>query len=216
MAPPSISLGDLEIDVAVARIVEALRGGGVVLLPTDTVYGLAAIPGDRVATEQLFALKGRTAETPLAVLCAEVGQAAELADPSVGPVLAAVGDRWWPGPLTLVVPRRAGLGLHLGEPDSTIGLRVPDHAVVRRVAAVVGPVAATSANRHGQPTPSNAADAAGMLGPGLALVVDGGELTASASTVIDATGDPWTILREGPVPAAEIVAAAHAWSHGDR
>lgn len=211
MTPPSISLdGVADLDEAVAQIAAALRAGGAVVLPTDTVYGLVALPGDKGAIERLFALKGRGAEVPVAVLCADVEQALALADPSVGTPVAAVAARWWPGPLTLVLPRRVGVGLHLGEPSSTIGLRVPAHDVVRAVAVLVGPIAATSANRHGEPTPTTAADVAAVLGPGLALVVDGGRVAARASTVIDATGDRWAVLREGPILSAEVLALAHA------
>ena len=118
--------------------------------------------------------------------------------------------------VTLVVPRRAGLDLHLGEPESTIGLRVPDHALVRAVARDVGPIAATSANRHGEPTRSTAAEVSADLGPGVELVVDGGELNDGASTVIDATRRPWRILREGPIAAADILATAGAARDDDR
>lgn len=216
MATPTISLSEVAVDEVVQRIAAALRDGGVVLLPTDTVYGLAARPGDPAATDRLFALKGRDADTPLAVLCADVAQALELAHPSIGAAVAVVGEQWWPGPLTLVVPRRPGLELHLGEPATTIGLRVPDHDVVRAVAAATGPIAATSANRHGEPTPSTAAEAADALGPGLALVVDAGPVAARASSVIDATTAPWTTLRDGPVSLVDVLAVAQAAVEGGR
>lgn len=195
---------------AAARIAEALRAGAAVVLPTDTVYGLAALAADPAATGRLFELKGRAAGVPLAVLCADADQALALAEAPVSPSVRAVADRWWPGPLTLVVPRRPGLDLHLGEPETTIGLRVPDAALVQAVAREVGPIAATSANRHGRPTPPTAAEISADLGPGVRLVVDGGELGDGASTVIDATRHPWRILREGPIAAAEILATAGA------
>lgn len=196
----------------VELVLAALRAGGAVVLPTDTVYGLAALPGDRAATDRVFALKGRAARVPLAVLCASAGQALDLAAPTVDDAVHAVAERWWPGPLTLVVPRRAGVGLHLGEPATTIGLRVPDDDLVRQLAAAVGPIAATSANRHGSPTPATATEALASLGPGVALVVDGGRLKATASTVIDTTERPWRALREGTIPAAEILEAAEGAS----
>lgn len=191
-------------------VVAALRAGGAVVLPTDTVYGLVALPGDPVAADRLFDLKGRGADTPVAVLCADVDQALALVDPAdAGPGgLRSVAERWWPGPLTLVARRRAGIVLHLGEPRTTVGLRVPDHPLVRAVAEVVGPIAATSANRHGEPTATTAAAAAAALGSGLALVVDGGELTGAASTVIDTTAEPWRVLRAGDLPISDILAAA--------
>lgn len=191
-------------------VADALRSGGAVVLPTDTVYGLVASAADREATGQLFALKGRTDGVPLAVLCADVEQALSLVELPVDRKVEAVAERWWPGPLTLVVPRRAGLHLHLGEPESTIGLRVPDHDLVRAVARDVGPIAATSANRHGAPPATTAAEAAAALGPGVALAVDGGLLQATASTVIDTTHSPWRVLREGPIAAADVLATAGA------
>ena len=148
----------------VARVAGVLRDGGVVVLPTDTVYGAAALPGVPRATDRLFALKGRGADVPLAVLCAGADQALALADPDgVDDDVRRIAARLWPGPLTLVLPRRPGLGLALGEPATTVGLRCPDHALVRALAAEVGPLATTSANRHGEPTPATAAEAAAAL-----------------------------------------------------
>ena len=199
---------DEKLESVVAEAAAVLRDGGVVLLPTDTVYGIAALPRERAATEQLFALKGRATRTPLAVLCAGLDQALELAAAEVEGAVRAVGSRWWPGPLTLVVPRAPGAELHLGHPSHTIGLRVPDHALVRALAAEVGPMAATSANRHGERTAPTAVAAAASLRGEVALVVDGGTVDGSASTVIDATSSPWTVLRSGPLPSEEILALA--------
>lgn len=189
---------------AIERAAAALAAGGVVVLPTDTVYGLAALPGDRSATDRLFRLKERSDRTPLAVLCATPDQALELADPQALAPLRQATARWWPGPLTVVAPRRVGVTLHLGEPVTTIGLRVPDDDLVRALAGRVGPIAATSANRHGEPTPATAIEAAeGLLGP-VDLVVDGGPLEGGASTVVDATTTPWRVLREGPITAQDL------------
>ena len=198
------------------QIAAALQAGGAVVLPTDTVYGLAALPGDPDAAAQLFALKGRGDQAPLAVLCADAEQALALTALPVAPGVVAVAAAWWPGPLTLVLPRRAGLQLHLGEPTSTVGVRVPDDALLREVARRVGPIAATSANRHGEPPATTAAAARAALGSGVALVVDRGSSRDHASTVIDATRTPWRILREGPIPAAAVLATAGAASPDDR
>jgi release factor glutamine methyltransferase len=192
----------------VERIVAALRAGEVVVLPTDTVYGLVALPSDPVAMDAVFALKGRGDQVPIAVLCADADQALALAGPAVDPAVRQAAERWWPGPLTLVLPRQAGLELHLGEPATTIGVRVPDHALVRAVAAQVGPVAATSANPHGAPPATTAAEARAGVGTSVALVVDGGPSPLTASTVIDATTHPWRVVREGPLPAASVLAVA--------
>lgn len=208
MSGPPVLSADSDGDELVERVAAALLAGGAVIVPTDTVYGLAALPGLRAATDQLFALKGRATATPLAVLCADVEQALALAQLSDERAVRAVAEQWWPGPLTLVLPRRIGVPLYLGQPEDTIGLRVPDHDLVRAVARAVGPVAATSANRHGEPTATTAHEALEALGSGVALVVDAGPLPATASTVIDATTAEWRVLREGPLAGDEVVARA--------
>src|SRR5688572_20551733 len=187
----------------VDEIVAVLRDRGVVLLPTDTVYGLAALPTMPDAVERIFELKGRRATVPIAVLCASAHQALSLAGPVEG--AAAVAAELWPGPLTLVLPRgAAGDILYLGEPRETIGLRVPDHALLRAITDLAGPIAATSANLTGQPTAATAAEAAISLTGEPDLVVDGGRIEGSASTVIDTTTDPWTTLRQGPISSARV------------
>jgi len=194
---------------AVALAIDALRGGEVVALPTDTVYGLAALPTIAAATDRLFALKGRGADTPIAVLCADAAQAFGLAAPDAPtPEVRHIAEHLWPGPLTLVLPRRPGLGYELGEPAGTVGVRCPDHALVRAIAAAVGPIATTSANRHGEPTAPTAEGVAATFGTGLALVLDGGRCEAPPSTVVAVTGAEWKVLREGPIPLAELRAAA--------
>lgn len=196
----------------VARAAAALRAGWVVALPTDTVYGLAALPGVEGATERLFALKRRAADVPVAVLCASARQALALADPAaVTDEVRRIAARLWPGPLTLVLPRRTGLGYALGEPAATVGVRCPDHALVRVLAAEVGPLATTSANLHGGATPGTAAGVAALFGRrGLDLVLDGGPCSAAPSAVVDATAGAWRLLRAGTITLADIEAAAKA------
>lgn len=194
---------------AVRRAAKALTEGQVVALPTDTVYGLAALPGDPDHTARLFALKGRGHDVPVAVLCADVEQALALADRERMPAGAhRIAERLWPGPLTLVLPRREGLGYALGKPEHTIGVRCPDHDLVRALAREVGPLATTSANRHGQATPPTAAGVAEVFGAGLGLVLDGGPCREPPSAVVDATGTEWRVLRAGRVTEAELNAAA--------
>ena len=106
-----------------------------------------------------------------------------------------------------MLPRRAGLALHLGEPEHTIGLRVPNHELVRTITERTGPIAATSANRHGEPTHPVAGEAAASLTADPDLVVDDGPLDASASTVVDASRTPWVVLRHGPIDPTEVIAA---------
>ena len=190
---------------AVDEVVRVLRDGGSVVLPTDTVYGLAVAADRPGAVGALAALKDRAAEQPVAVLVATVRQAEQVGElPAWARPLV---ERWWPGPLTLVLRRRPGLAWDLGEPAGTVGIRVPDHELVRAIAAGVGPLATTSANRHGRPTPPTAEAAAAALSAPPDLVVDGGPCAGTASTVVDATGDGPVILRQGPLSEDEVVEA---------
>jgi L-threonylcarbamoyladenylate synthase len=187
--------------------VAALREGKAIVLPTDTVYGVAvalSVPG---ATRQLFALKDRPDEVPIAVLVASPAQAAELVEPLTGTV-ARVADALWPGPLTVVLRRRPDVDVDLGGDGATVGVRCPDHSFVRALAAEVGPLATTSANRHGEATPPTAEAAATALTAAVPLVIDGGPCTGVASTVIDGTDHALPILRLGPITPEQIGAAA--------
>jgi len=188
----------------VDRLVAALEAGDPVVIPTDTVYGLAALPSVPGATSRLYALKDRRPDVPLAVLVAGPETLDEVSAAS-DPRVTALVRRHWPGPLTLVVRRRPALAVwDLGGDPGTIGVRSPDHPLVRAVAERVGPIATTSANRHGQPTPATAAAAAASLTGPVAVVADGGPRAGTASTVLDVTADPWRILRTGALTAADL------------
>lgn len=200
-------LASVSLDAQVEAAIEALLAGGVVVLPTDTVYGVAAATSVPGAVAALFEVKRRPVDVALPVLCANEQSARALAG-VLSPGADRLMARCWPGPLTIVVPRRAGLDLDLGgADDTTIGLRVPDADVFRAVAARVGPLACTSANRHGRPTPTTASEAAAALGPGISVVVDGGTLSGSPSTVVGWSGGRHRILRQGALSAAAVEAA---------
>ena len=186
----------------------ALEAGSVVAIPTDTVYGVAVDPERPGATDRLFALKHRPAHLELPVLVADLTQADALAGPHGLSALALrLADRFWPGSLTIVVWRRAGVDWDLGGNRETIGLRCPDHALVRRLCRSVGPLATTSANRHGEPPLTTAAAVAAAFGDGLALVLDGGTCAGAPSSVVDLTGDEPRCLREGAVAWSVIEGA---------
>jgi L-threonylcarbamoyladenylate synthase len=192
---------------SVAAAVDRLRAGEVVVLPTETVYGVAAIATDPVAVEEVFVRKGRPAERLVAVLVADVDQARSVAE--VDDRFERLAANLWPGPLTMVLCRRADVGLNLGlegEGPPTVGIRCPDHDLVRAIAAEVGPIATTSANRSGESTPAEAVAAAQALGGGL-LAVDGGPCTGVPSTVLDLTVEPARILRLGSLGPDELAAA---------
>ncbi len=185
-----------------------LRAGGIVAVPTDTVYGIAADLALPDAIERLFAAKQRPPEKAVAVLLADADQAAELGE--VSPAAAVLAQRFWPGGLTLVLPVRpdARLPRVLAAGAPTIGVRVPDHATPRALAAVLGPLPTTSANRSGEPDARDAHEIRERLGESLALVIDGGPVRGGpSSTVVDCTLEWPSILREGAIPSASIAAA---------
>ena len=184
------------------EIIGALRTGAVVALPTDTVYGLVCLPEH---AEKLFTLKGRPADVNVQVL---VGRTSVARSISLFPLQAErLARRFWPGALTLVVARAAGNSWNLGANQETIGIRHPLHSVVLPLCLALGPLAATSANRHGEPVAASAAEIAAIFPDGLSLVLDGGECAGVASTVVDLTGPEPQCLREGAIAWKEISAA---------
>lgn len=203
-SPPGPGLIDLstEPDRALREAAAALRAGGVVLLPTDTVYGLAALTPD--AEEDLFVLKGRPADRSIAVLVADRAAAESLAE-SVPAPLAELMDRHWPGPLTVVLPRPQTPDPQIGGDRETVGVRCPDHPWLRSLLAEVGPLATTSANRHAEQTPANATEVLAALPPdsdsgaAITVAIDGGPCTGEASTVVTWQDGELKILRPGPL-----------------
>ena len=177
-----------------------LARGGLVAFPTETVYGVGALADDANAVARLAAAKGRASEKPFAQLVADDGQAERVAE--VGAAVAQqLMRRFWPGPLTLVLPSRAG---------GTIGLRCPDHPVAQALLAAVGrPLVATSANRSGAADARTAAEVAASLGDAIDLILDAGPARAGQpSTVVEVTGTAgYRILSDGAVSRAALVAA---------
>jgi L-threonylcarbamoyladenylate synthase len=187
-----------------ARLVELLRAGGVVAFPTDTVYGLAALASDEGGLRHVFEIKGRPLSQPLVLMVPEVAQVDDLAE--VGERERAYMDRWWPGPLTLVLRARPHLRppLVAGE-RRTVGVRIPDHADALALLRAVGaPLATTSANRSGLPEAMTPVEAASL--GGLAAVLDGGRAPGGVpSTLFDLSGSEPRMLREGPIPAESLL-----------
>ncbi len=192
-------------DAGRADAVRALRNGEIVALPTDTVYGIAVALDTPGGIESLFAAKDRPPERGIALLIADAAQAATIAEWPAS--AAALAEAFWPGGLTVVVPQRADVAwppvLTGGAP--TIGLRVPDHPAPRALAAAVGPLPTTSANRSGEPEAPTAAAIVDQLGEAVGLVIDGGRARGGpASTVVDCSVEPPRILRQGAIPAEAI------------
>jgi tRNA threonylcarbamoyl adenosine modification protein (Sua5/YciO/YrdC/YwlC family) len=184
--------------MVMAAVSLALRRGDVVCIPTDTVYGLAVDPAIPGATQKLFDVKGRGRDVPIAVLVADADQAWSIAQLPLPDPALDLAARHWPGPLTIIVRRSAGWKADIGDDRGTVGVRCPDHDLVRAWCRDVGPLAVTSANVHGAPTPPTAAEAGALLGPG-AVVYDGGRLAGTPSTVVDCTVDPPRIVRQGAI-----------------
>jgi L-threonylcarbamoyladenylate synthase len=191
---------------AIVLAVKALSGGDIIGLPTDTVYGLAADPFHTGASDRLFRLKGRPRSIELPVLVGSEAQALALST-AVPSSARRLMRRYWPGPLTLVLPRRPDLEADLGEEDATIGIRCPAHPVPLAVCEQIGPIATTSANRHKEPALTTAKEVSESLGAELALVLDAGLCDGLPSTVVDCTGESPKVLREGRLSSQEIAAA---------
>ena len=193
-----------------AAAIEVLRDGGIVAIPTDTVYGIAVSLDTPGGIERLFHVKRRPPDKGIALLLDEVAQAVAIA--VVTPAAWALAEACWPGGLTLVLARRPGVDLpeELTGGVATVGLRVPNHPTPRALARAVGPLPTTSANVSGLPEARDAAAIVQQLGLGVDLVLDGGPAHGGpASTVVDCTDVGPRILRVGAV-AAERVAAVLA------
>ena len=182
------------------RAAEVLRGGGIVAFPTDTVYGVGADPFNVASLEAIFAAKGGPDEKPLALLVASPDDVRRLT-PELSDAALRLMERFWPGPLTLVLPASPGLPPRLLSGRATVGARMPDHPVaLALLRAFGGPLAVTSANRSGEPDATTADAVEAALGGRIPLLLDGGETPGgSPSTVADLTVSPLRVLREGPI-----------------
>ncbi len=191
-----------------AAAIDVLRAGGIVALPTDTVYGIACDLGAPGGVERLFTAKSRPADRAIMLLLADASQAPAIG--IVGPAARLLAERFWPGGLTLVVPRQPSVRLPAALTGGipTIGLRTPDHPTPRELATALGPLPTTSANISGQPQPSDPQQIADELGDGIDLVLDGGPAAGGpASTVVDCTGERPRVLRAGAIDPAALADA---------
>ena len=190
---------------AASLAIAALEDGEPIIIPTDTVYGLAARAEDHVAKRKIFSLKGRPDSQTLAILVADVAQAATLVQVSAD--FERLAKAFWPGGLTIVAPPAPGVPPSLGAEDGWIGVRAPQQSWVRKLADSVGPLAATSANLHGRPTPESIAEIHEAFPA--TLLFDGGPGGTVASTIVrlETTGHtPIVVLREGAISSTELLA----------
>jgi len=201
------AMGDPPPPTAVLQAVRALGQGMPIGIPTDTVYGLAVDPFRPGATDRIFAAKRRPRDVSLPLLVTGMQQALTVAT-AVPPMALELMARYWPGALTLVVPAKPGTGADLGDDDLTVGLRSPAHPVPLALCAAVGPLATTSANRHGEEPLTTAEAVDASFGDALPVVLDGGVCAGSPSTVVDCTGQELKLLREGRIPWSELLDAA--------
>lgn len=201
--PVMVGIDDLQATVESVRT--AIRAGESVVFPTDTVYGIGADPFSPKAVQGLLDAKNRGRDMPPPVLIgdAEVLEAYTRDVPAAARMLA---NRYWPGPLTLILTAQSSLRMDLGETKGTIGVRVPDHEVARAILRATGPLAVSSANISGEPAATDAVEARRQLGGSVAVYVDGGPTPGpTASTIIDFSSNmSGRVVRVGAIPTEDL------------
>jgi tRNA threonylcarbamoyl adenosine modification protein (Sua5/YciO/YrdC/YwlC family) len=204
MSPVIDCLTEEGLAEGIAAAAEAVRGGEVVVLPTDTVYGVGVDAFSSDAVAAVLAAKGRGREMPLPVLVPNP----QTVDGLAANVPAYARDlikAFWPGPLTLVLHAQSSLMWDLGDTNGTVALRMPQNDIALRLLTEVGPMAVTSANVSGQPPAANILDAATQLGSAVKVYLEAGPSAGGlASTILDCTGEGPVILRAGAVSAGQI------------
>lgn len=198
-------------DAALEAATLAVRRGELVVLPTDTVYGIGADAFDEEAVAKLLAAKGRGREMPPPVLVATAPTLHALGT-DLAPWVQPLVDAFWPGPLTLVCREQSSLHWDLGETRGTVAVRQPDHPVALAILERTGPMAVSSANSTGMPAATDVEEAEAMLGDSVSVYVDGGKaLGSTPSTILDVTGEQPRLLRLGAlsVEAIDAVLAPH-------
>ncbi len=189
----------------VERAAEVLQGGGVGVIPTDTVYGIAALASDEKAVARVLELKERSLDKPLPVHVASIREANILAEAD-GPAAVALANNFWPGALTIVLKRRTGPGSHLPlQPVESIGLRIPDNMFCLALIEHAGFLVVPSANPPDAAPPRTLEDVPAGISGEVDLAVNSGACPIGVeSTVVDLTGEA-TVLREGAIPAVDIM-----------
>jgi tRNA threonylcarbamoyl adenosine modification protein (Sua5/YciO/YrdC/YwlC family) len=187
-----------------AAATTAIRSGELVVLPTDTVYGVAADAFDAAAVRRLLDAKGRGRDMPPPVLVGSVATLDALGS-DVPTWARALVEHYWPGPLTIVVREQSSLQWDLGETRGTVAVRMPHDPVALELLARTGPLAVSSANTTGRPAATDADQAAEMLGESVSVVLDGGPTVVDRpSTIVDCTAARPRVLRVGAVPVDEL------------
>jgi L-threonylcarbamoyladenylate synthase len=192
------------------RAAAVIREGGLVALPTDTLYGLAADPFNAAAVRRVFVVKGRTLERALPLVAADVSQIVSQLG-SLPPIAIALAGRFWPGPLTMLLPASGALAPEVTGGTDRVGVRVPAHAVARGLCRACRSVlTATSANLSGRPASNDPDDVARSLGAALDILLDAGTAPGGPpSTIVDVTGVELQLVRAGAIPWEEVRRCAH-------
>ena len=193
-----------EREAAIEAASLAVQRGHLVVLPTDTVYGIGADAFDPAAVRSLLAAKGRGREMPPPVLISAATTVDALAVRIPGYARALI-DAFWPGPLTLVCHQQGSLQWDLGDTRGTVAVRMPDHEIAREVLERTGPLAVSSANRTGMPAATDADQAEQMLGEEVDVIIDAGDSPGGeASTIVDVTGSQGRVLRRGALSLEQL------------
>jgi L-threonylcarbamoyladenylate synthase len=196
---------------ALHRAMEVVKSGGVIVFPTDTVYGLGCSLFRPEGIARLYSIKGRDTSKAIAVLLADLDQV-ELVAKDLDARALKLASCYWPGALTIVVKKHPSIPEVLSALP-TVGIRIPNHPFARALIRAVGPMAVTSANLAGQPSGTTIPDILAQLGDIVDLLIDGGKSAGGlSSTVVDCTGSEPVVLREGPIRQSEIL---HIWSAED-
>ncbi len=192
--------------VEIEHALGILQSSGIIAFPTDTVYGLGALAFNQNAIESIYTAKNRPIEKAIPILIGDLSDLDQIAVDITNMALRFAA-RFWPGPLTCVVPKKHTLPLAVSA-TPTVAVRIPDHPDARALLRAAGPMAVTSANISGQPSPTSAQDVYDQLNGRLPLILDGGTTPGGIpSTLVDCTREKPVILREGPITLAELLAA---------
>ena len=184
---------------------EILQSGGLIAFPTDTVYGLGTLAFDNNAIESIYTAKDRPIEKAIPILIGDMNEL-DLVGENVPNMARIFASHFWPGPLTCIVPKKQTLPLAVSA-TPTVAVRIPDHLDARALLRAAGPMAVTSANISGQPSPSTAQEVYNQLNGRIPLIINGGKTKGGVpSTLVDCTGEEPVILREGPILLAELLA----------
>ena len=188
----------------IQQALHILKNGGIVAFPTDTVYGLGTLAFDNAAIESIYTVKDRPIEKAIPVLIGDMDDIDKIAE-NIPEMALRFANRLWPGPLTCIIPKKQTLPPAISA-TSTVAVRIPNHPDAITLLKAAGPMAVTSANISGKPSPSTAQEVYDQLNGRIPLILDGGKTPGGTpSTLVDCTGETPKILREGPVSLHELL-----------